>query len=165
MQPCPQQAGAVMAAQAEHQSRWEVRPYDGGPYDHGLRTCSYCGSLHPDDVIALVRSGRPLEGTSKRYKAYISPPNLVAGKRVRTGSESGPVFGRIKPTTRVQRILGPHDMPARLGQPTLMERLIGRYDRKIFGVGTATAFGKVYFWHFTDAELAELRSAATTAPA
>lgn len=37
-----------------------------------LRTCDYCGSLHPEDAIAVVKSGRAeLESSDKNYKAYL----------------------------------------------------------------------------------------------
>src|SRR6202044_1854444 len=35
------------------------------------RTCSYCGSLHPDDFIAALESGERLVPTDKNYKAYL----------------------------------------------------------------------------------------------
>jgi len=36
------------------------------------RTCSCCGSIHPDDFMTLARSGEAEIGpTDKRYKAYV----------------------------------------------------------------------------------------------
>ncbi|MEA3042986.1 MAG: hypothetical protein QOH47_824 [Sphingomonadales bacterium] len=35
------------------------------------RTCSYCGSLHPDDFMEQVEAGAELIPTDKRYKVYI----------------------------------------------------------------------------------------------
>lgn len=35
------------------------------------RTCSYCGSLHPDDFIDRLKAGEELGPTDKTYKAYI----------------------------------------------------------------------------------------------
>jgi hypothetical protein len=39
----------------------------------GLRTCSYCGSLHPDDLFAAIEAGtcRQISGTDKNYKIYV----------------------------------------------------------------------------------------------
>lgn len=37
----------------------------------GLRKCSYCGSVHPDDFIAQLRAGVKLGVTDKNYKAYL----------------------------------------------------------------------------------------------
>lgn len=38
------------------------------------RTCSYCGSVHPDDLIALVEQGWEMEQSTKSYKTYWHPP-------------------------------------------------------------------------------------------
>ncbi len=46
----------------------------------GLPTCSYCGSLRPEDFIQAIRDGREIHGTDKRYKAYVMLPNPNAGK-------------------------------------------------------------------------------------
>lgn len=35
------------------------------------RTCSFCGSLHPDDFMEQVRSGVEIGPTDKSYKAYV----------------------------------------------------------------------------------------------
>lgn len=64
----------------------------------GNRVCSYCGSLHPDDMIALVkvsanapidaeyRSVVEIETTDTDYKIYIHQPG------VRNASEGGIKF-------------------------------------------------------------------------
>lgn len=44
---------------------WDVR--EGG----GLRKCSYCGSVHPDDLIERLKAGDELGPTDKNYKAYL----------------------------------------------------------------------------------------------
>src|SRR3990172_1489434 len=39
------------------------------------RTCSYCGSAHPDDVVILLSMGwLPEKATGKNYKVYIHAP-------------------------------------------------------------------------------------------
>ncbi len=38
------------------------------------RTCSYCGGIHPDDAILLVKEGWEVETTGKSYKRYLGPP-------------------------------------------------------------------------------------------
>jgi hypothetical protein len=45
---------------------WEVREKDG------LRKCSYCGSVHPDDFLARLKAGDALGATDKNYKAYLA---------------------------------------------------------------------------------------------
>lgn len=46
---------------------------------HGLisqaRGCSYCGSMHPDDFMEAMRSGKELGVTDKNYKAYVDGMN------------------------------------------------------------------------------------------
>ena len=37
-------------------------------------SCSYCGSLHPDRFMELVREGWTVGPTDKNYKAYLGPP-------------------------------------------------------------------------------------------
>ncbi len=36
-----------------------------------LRHCSFCGSLHPDDFVALVEKGYTVGPTDKSYKVYL----------------------------------------------------------------------------------------------
>lgn len=38
------------------------------------RTCSGCGGVHPEDAIALLKSGFRAMGTDKGYKWYLEPP-------------------------------------------------------------------------------------------
>lgn len=129
---------------------WRTRPYDGGTYHTGdLRFCSYCGSLHPDDLDTLVAAGARLEGTTKPYKTYVNgAPNKVAGQNVRTGMKTGPVWkGGGVPKRRLTQLFGRTDMPADLGPPTLMERLTGQYRRQILSTAPAHLFLKVYAGH------------------
>lgn len=35
------------------------------------RTCSYCGSAHPDDFMAAAEDGAKIGPTDKNYKAYL----------------------------------------------------------------------------------------------
>lgn len=36
----------------------------------GDRRCSYCGSAHPEDVLAAMSNGAPVIPTDKNYKIY-----------------------------------------------------------------------------------------------
>jgi hypothetical protein len=38
------------------------------------RTCSFCGGIHPDDAVALIKAGWRVGVTDKRYKRYMEPP-------------------------------------------------------------------------------------------
>lgn len=46
------------------------------------RVCSYCGSLHPDDFIALVKAAAvegsevDVEPSDKMYKVYVNRPSV-----------------------------------------------------------------------------------------
>jgi hypothetical protein len=65
---------------------------------NGNRVCSYCGSLHPEDMFALVKQaaerpetdshgdGIEIEPSDKRYKVYVHQPG------VRNASEGGIKF-------------------------------------------------------------------------
>jgi hypothetical protein len=53
--------------------------WDYGP--DGNRTCSYCGSIHPDDLMAICRKTLTddrygIEGTTKSYKVYVRQPGV-----------------------------------------------------------------------------------------
>lgn len=38
------------------------------------RTCGFCGSVHPDDLMVLVKLGWTCEMSTKSYKSYWHPP-------------------------------------------------------------------------------------------
>lgn len=50
---------------------------------NGNRTCSYCGSLHPEDFFEIVKkSGECVEGyeiepSDKGYKVYVRQPGVI----------------------------------------------------------------------------------------
>ncbi|SHG91360.1 hypothetical protein [Bradyrhizobium erythrophlei] len=53
--------------------------WDLGPDDN--RTCSHCGSIHPDDLMeicrkTLVDDRYGIEGTTKSYKVYVRQPGV-----------------------------------------------------------------------------------------
>ena len=50
---------------------WKLLP-------NGDRTCSYCGSLHPESVISIIKEfgGSVIECSTKSYKWYINRPNV-----------------------------------------------------------------------------------------
>lgn len=48
--------------------------------------CSFCGSLHPDRFMELVRGGWVVGPTDKSYKAYLGKPRTdedIAGRKAR----------------------------------------------------------------------------------
>lgn len=47
----------------------------------GHRSCSYCGSMHPDDLFAAIDAGTcQISGTDKNYKIYVDVPHPGAGE-------------------------------------------------------------------------------------
>lgn len=58
---------------------------DQNPYGYPFRTCSYCGSIHPEDLIKFLNEGAKLKGSDWKYgwphKFYVENiPNPLAGK-------------------------------------------------------------------------------------
>jgi hypothetical protein len=60
---CPRRMFQVSAGQGVGPDTWVNR--------HDTRTCSYCGSLHPDDVITRLTAGEKAGPTDKNYKLYV----------------------------------------------------------------------------------------------
>lgn len=54
----------------EHLDTWELRGKD--------KCCSFCGSLHPERVLELVRENGSsiIEMSTKGYKWYVNQPNV-----------------------------------------------------------------------------------------
>jgi len=56
------------------ENRWDGRKHvcwpDGTPKP---RTCSHCGSVHPEDLLFLLEQGWEIEQTDKCYKYYVHP--------------------------------------------------------------------------------------------
>lgn len=64
---------------------WDRAPLlDGWETGHGLvgrqeqeeKSCSFCGSLHPDTFMEWVKQGGAVHPTDKNYKAYIDYPGV-----------------------------------------------------------------------------------------
>jgi hypothetical protein len=64
-----------MQVQLRHESRWR---------DDG--TCSYCGSLSPEQFFAAIDAGCELGPTDKNYKVYVDRPDPRAGEPTIYGS-------------------------------------------------------------------------------
>lgn len=58
----------------------DARPVQG--MNGGVRTCSYCGSMHNDAFMEFVRSGGLIIPTDKSYKVYVEckQPTYFHGK-------------------------------------------------------------------------------------
>jgi hypothetical protein len=75
--------------------QWREPQLQREPYGEPFRSCSYCGSIHPEDLIKLIEAGATMHGADWKYgwphKFYVEKiPNPHAGKVVEMGSSSGP---------------------------------------------------------------------------
>lgn len=90
----------------EHEVRWpktEIvwtppRGDDGGPYDDRHRTCSFCGSVHPSDLLDVLSAGAEIETADWKHgwpsKLYVVIPNPKAGITAVVGrGPGGPIMG------------------------------------------------------------------------
>jgi hypothetical protein len=64
-----------------------------GYVGQNFRTCSYCGSIHPDDLLTFLKQGAQMHGADWKYgwphKFYVKNiPHPMEGKEVKQGSES-----------------------------------------------------------------------------
>lgn len=82
------------------ETHWREPEPTRAPYGTTFRTCSYCGSIHPEDLLTLLKGGARLGGSDWKYgwphKFYVYEiPNPLAGQTVQMGSESKRVDGQI----------------------------------------------------------------------
>lgn len=121
-----------MAVQREHQSHWTE---DG--------TCSYCGSLSPEQLFAAIEAGCELGPTDKNYKVYVHRLDPKAGEPCVYGWANHAREGYIEVTAENIDTLPPG--------PT------GRRDYKIgdfieISKRPALTHDKFYFQHLNEEE-------------
>lgn len=131
--PSPARVHGNARAYTGHHPHWTRREYQGGLWrtDH-FRTCSYCGSIHPEDLLDLLEAGGSWleEVRGKPEKRILLTPNPVAGELVCIGSWPAPAFARdAKPRTLRERMLAP---AAKGLNPSIGERLAGHLERSVF---------------------------------
>lgn len=70
---CPSVAGGTEALP----DGWRIEP-------NGERSCSYCGSMHPDDLMAFLNSvdgvSRWIDLNDNKHKVYIHRPEVESAK-------------------------------------------------------------------------------------
>jgi len=118
----------------EGEDRWR------GPDHNGVRTCSYCGSLHPDDFMRLAKDRVRLGPTDKNYKVYVDIPETQGDElRVISASceDNKPSWGTQKWEVADLEIL------RRDGWGGSNYKWMLRAPRGV------TAFGKFYFQHLS----------------
>lgn len=114
-----------------------------------FRTCGYCGSIHPEDLLHALRNGASLHGSDWKYgwphKFYVEGiPNPLAGRTVQIGTDSHPVFG-----CPVCRVTSVHErQPAcACGAPLIVVKYV---SEPIMGAAPVHAFAKFYSEHLRD---------------
>src|SRR5690349_1137501 len=70
---CPRR-GLLEGALLDH---WRAHAHNAGP---GVRSCSYCGSVHPDDFMQAIKDGVEIGPTDKSYKTYMHGPGFGGAK-------------------------------------------------------------------------------------
>lgn len=87
-----EEASPLDVEPCERRSAWERLGEEPDPDDdtvaalppERMRSCSYCGSLHPADLVKLIADGGELEGSDWKYgwphKFYVRSEALPFGK-------------------------------------------------------------------------------------
>lgn len=91
--------------------RWEDRGGLVGQEAIGL-SCSFCGSLHPDRFLELIRKGWIVGPTDKAYKAYLEPPQADQG-----GNRAKFYFPHLSPEQQDQFIELHNSRQMQIGYP------------------------------------------------
>lgn len=147
------QSSLVHAGESDRFDGWSWRDPDRGEH---FRRCSYCGSMHPEDLVTIAR-GR-IDWADRKYgwphKFYVHVPNVnpdalfVLGTASHGDSESRPDWVNVDDLTPEQE-----EVMAREGYaPGTRYRPTGCWIR--FGT-RAEHFGKVYTVHLADPTLTE----------
>lgn len=134
---------------AQREIVWETRPLEGS-YGTGYRQCSYCGSLHPEDLLKILQiPGTRVNWADQKYgylhKCYIEGvPNPRAGEIVQMGSrwdgeKDEPIMSPA-PKTLSNKFYTEHLIDL-VGQPELQE--VSEIIRKRSGVEFFEQDGKL----------------------
>lgn len=132
---CPRRGEGVYGASAKHRDHWGVRD--------GYRACSYCGSMHPDDLFAHIEAGTcKISGTDKNYKIYVDVAHPDKGKPAIFSSCSHKTPGYVFLTKELcdQRGLDSYARAEYVGEYVKIEPHHGN------------AHAKFYYQHFDEAQ-------------
>ena len=90
---CPHRPQAAVHGGGENLDHWKPgreRWPDKFPGLWKPRSCSFCGSVHPEDALRLMAEGWEDQITDTRNKGYLHPPGYAAGQaRIRAAREAG----------------------------------------------------------------------------
>jgi hypothetical protein len=117
-----------------------------------LRSCGYCGSMHPTDVVAALKAGARLEGADRKYgwphKFYLhGVPNPHEGQRCSVESRGyGSEKGAPPPADPGEwiQLASPQDLEQK--KPEFVT-----YSWHKVSVERPTTWGKFYTEHLLDA--------------
>ena len=116
---------------------WRVRD--------GHRHCSYCGSLHPEELFAAIEVGATVTPTDKSYKIYVDVPDARAGELKVTGMRNhAPAEGETG-----WELVTEENLPDLLADGW-SERNLGSWMMKT--PRGETIHDKFYFQHLSDEE-------------
>lgn len=129
---------------------WErTEGLDSWTTGHGLvgqdqvgPSCSFCGSLHPDRFMELVRDGWIVGPTDKDYKAYLESPvteEEAAARRERWMTSDA--------VAKAIRAIGERDGKA---PEQIQANLDGEWDRQAPGLLHGAQSAKFYYQHLSD---------------
>lgn len=105
-------------------------------------TCSFCGSLNPDEFMAALESGDvELGATDKEYKVYVHRPNPNAGKRCIIGYTNQKKEGWTEVTEQLLQEL------LESGEARGITLNVG--DSVMFGAQPSQTNEKFYFQHLS----------------
>lgn len=113
-----------------------------------FRSCSYCGSMHPEDLVAALNAGARLGGSDWKYgwphKFYVDDiPNPYAGRLVSRVSSSGPGEPKADDRARMERYVKP-------GGKVIWTQEESRWKAKVMEPDGPTTNGKWYNEHLKD---------------
>ena len=125
-----------------------VRLHPENDHIPAFRSCSYCGSMHPEDLLKAIEAGAKLGGSDWKYgwphKFYVDGvPNTNAGNLVTRSSGGGP--GQLDERKRA-------DLESRLesGSRLEVDQQADRYEYRVLEPDGPTTHGKWYNIHLKD---------------
>lgn len=157
--PTPARVHADASALIGHRACWLRPRYSGGIWrrDH-FRICSFCGSIHPRDLLNLLAAGgSELEPGGKPGKWILISPNPIAGHLGRMGSMPGRIFDQ--PPRNLRERLISKARPLEFS-PSMQERLSGHFDRPSLEIAPEMIAQPFFENHASEPQWAEIRAAA-----
>lgn len=128
------------------------KKYGPSPYQETFRTCSYCGSMNPEDLFNALGAGAKIGRTDKTYKVYVEGmPNPKAGQTYQSYTHTGRLTPEMAASGEWEEV--PDGFDSVTGKPKVSYR-------KVSSTSTCppTLFAKFYNDHLQDLDDATLRA-------